>query len=60
MAVTTEELVREEIRGWLAENWDPDLTLADWWKRLAESGWAVPTGRTSGTARACRGSWQVR
>jgi len=42
MAVATEELVREEIRAWLAENWDPDLTLADWWKRLAESGWAMP------------------
>jgi alkylation response protein AidB-like acyl-CoA dehydrogenase len=42
MAVATEELVREEIRGWLAENWDADLTLADWWKRLAGSGWAMP------------------
>ncbi|HZR13075.1 MAG TPA: acyl-CoA dehydrogenase family protein [Acidimicrobiia bacterium] len=43
MAVLTAELVREEVRAWLAENWDPDLTLAQWWDRLAESGWAVPT-----------------
>lgn len=42
MAVATEELVREEVRGWLAENWDPDLTLAEWWELLAESGWAMP------------------
>jgi alkylation response protein AidB-like acyl-CoA dehydrogenase len=43
MAVLTAELVREEVRAWLAENWDPDLTLAQWWDRLADSGWAVPT-----------------
>jgi alkylation response protein AidB-like acyl-CoA dehydrogenase len=42
MAVMTEDLVRDEVRAWLAENWDPDVTLADWWKRLAESGWAMP------------------
>ena len=39
----TEETVRAELRGWLAEAWDPDLTVAEWWERLAESGWAVPT-----------------
>ena len=43
MAVLTAELVREEVRAWLAESWDADLTLAQWWDRLAESGWAVPT-----------------
>ncbi|HEX6311359.1 MAG TPA: acyl-CoA dehydrogenase family protein [Acidimicrobiia bacterium] len=42
MAVLTEELVRDEVRGWLKDNWDPDLTVAQWWDRLAESGWAMP------------------
>ena len=42
MAVLTEELVRDEVRAWLQENWDPDLTVAQWWDRLAESGWAMP------------------
>jgi alkylation response protein AidB-like acyl-CoA dehydrogenase len=42
MAVVTEELVRDEVRAWLKENWDPDLTVAQWWDRLAESGWAMP------------------
>ncbi|MGH9048975.1 MAG: acyl-CoA dehydrogenase family protein, partial [Acidimicrobiia bacterium] len=42
MAVLTEELVRDEVRAWLKENWDPDLTVAQWWDRLAESGWAMP------------------
>ena len=31
-----------EIRDWLAENWDPDLTVAEWWERLGTSGWAAP------------------
>ena len=43
MAVITDELVRDEVRGWLADNWDPEITLAEWWERLCESGWAVPT-----------------
>jgi alkylation response protein AidB-like acyl-CoA dehydrogenase len=34
--------VRTEVRGWLAENWDPDLTVGEWWERLGDSGWAVP------------------
>ena len=35
--------VASEVRAWLASNWDPELTLAEWWERLADSGWAVPT-----------------
>ena len=41
MAVT--EDVRTEVRAWLDGNWDPDLTVADWWQRLADSGWAMPS-----------------
>jgi alkylation response protein AidB-like acyl-CoA dehydrogenase len=33
----------DEVTSWLEENWDPDLTVAEWWARLGESGWAVPT-----------------
>ena len=32
-----------ELKTWLAENWDPDLTVREWWTRLGESGWAAPT-----------------
>jgi alkylation response protein AidB-like acyl-CoA dehydrogenase len=35
--------VRIEVRAWLDDNWDPDLTVAEWWQRLADSGWAMPT-----------------
>jgi alkylation response protein AidB-like acyl-CoA dehydrogenase len=43
VAVMTEDLVRDEVRSWLADNWDPDLTVAEWWDRLCDSGWAMPT-----------------
>jgi alkylation response protein AidB-like acyl-CoA dehydrogenase len=38
----TDDLL-DELRGWLRDNWDPDLTVAGWWERLGTSGWAAPT-----------------
>jgi len=35
--------VASEVRAWLALNWDEELTVREWWRRLAESGWAYPT-----------------
>jgi alkylation response protein AidB-like acyl-CoA dehydrogenase len=32
-----------EITTWLEENWDPDLTVAEWWDRLGTAGWSAPT-----------------
>ena len=32
----------EEVRAWLEENWDPELTVGEWWERLGLSGWAAP------------------
>jgi len=43
MSTPTPEEVRAEVRAWLAANWDPDLSLLDWRRRLVESGWATPT-----------------
>jgi len=34
--------VRDELRAWLEENWDPDLTVGEWWERLGVAGWAAP------------------
>ena len=36
---TTSQL---EAKAWLAEHWDPDLTVGEWWERLGESGFAAP------------------
>ena len=40
-AAASTDLV-EEIRTWLRENWDPDLTVAQWWERLGLAGWSAP------------------
>jgi alkylation response protein AidB-like acyl-CoA dehydrogenase len=37
------ESVRSEVRAWVAEHWDPALSLRAWRERLVDSGWAVPT-----------------
>jgi alkylation response protein AidB-like acyl-CoA dehydrogenase len=41
MTVTDTDVVTE-LQAWLDENWDPDLTVADWWERLGLAGWAAP------------------
>src|SRR3954468_5293093 len=46
MAVAEHEAstdVVEEVGAWLEENWDPDLTVAEWWGRLGLAGWAAPS-----------------
>jgi alkylation response protein AidB-like acyl-CoA dehydrogenase len=35
--------IRDDVLEWVAEAWDPDATVAEWWSRLADSGWAAPT-----------------
>jgi len=34
--------VVDEVRTWLEENWDPELTVGEWWERLGLAGWAAP------------------
>jgi len=36
----------DELRAWLEQAWDPDLTVGEWWERLGTSGWAAPTWPT--------------
>jgi len=40
--VGTEALL-SDLRAWLTSNWDPDLTVAEWWERLGLAGWSAPT-----------------
>jgi alkylation response protein AidB-like acyl-CoA dehydrogenase len=47
---TDEQL--SELRAWLSNNWDPDLTVAEWWERLGLSGWAAPGLPTNAYGRA--------
>src|SRR5687767_1605519 len=32
----------DELGAWLEENWDPDLTVGEWWDRLGMAGWSAP------------------
>ena len=37
---TDAEVILADLRTWLGTNWDPDLTVAEWWELLGTSGWA--------------------
>src|SRR5215472_16327135 len=41
--MTERDSVIAELRQWLAETWDPDLSLIAWRGRLADAGWAYPS-----------------
>ncbi len=48
-----------ECVAWIGETWSPDLTLREWWRRLAGAGYAFPTwpsglGGSGTTAAAAR------
>src|SRR5580704_18142269 len=32
----------DELREWLEDSWDPELTLRTWWAKLADDGWSQP------------------
>jgi len=35
--------VRADVKQWIADHWNPELSLREWRDRLADSGWACPT-----------------
>ena len=37
----TDEL-RDEVHAWLEQNWDPELTVDEWWRSVAKAGWTAP------------------
>ena len=43
MSTPTAEEVRLELEAWLDENWDENLTVREWWQRIAPTGYAHPT-----------------
>jgi len=49
--VQSSKSIVEEIRAWLKENWDPELTVAEWWNRLGLAGWSAPTLPTNAYGR---------
>ena len=43
MGATDMSDLLEELDDWLADNWDADLTVGEWWERLGLAGWAHPS-----------------
>jgi len=41
-ATGTPDEVRAELDAWIAENWDPEITVEQWWARVAAGRWASP------------------
>ncbi|MEZ5139601.1 MAG: acyl-CoA dehydrogenase family protein [Acidimicrobiales bacterium] len=58
-AETGEEIL-DELQAWLEDNWDADLTVAQWWERLGLAGWAAPTLPTNAYGRGVARSVGVR
>ena len=34
--------LRAEVSSWVTANWDPDLTVGEWWTMLRDAHWSVP------------------
>jgi len=34
--------VRAEVEAWFVATWDPEMTVAEWWKRLSVAGYSAP------------------
>src|SRR5690606_39089329 len=52
--------VSEELRTWLEDNWDPDLTVGEWWQRLGLAGWSAPGLPTNAYGRGLARNDAVR
>ena len=42
MSQPTVEEVKTLVEAWVRENWDPAMSVRDWWRRLADAGYAAP------------------
>lgn len=42
MSEINQDQVRNDVRAWLEENWNPELGLVEWRNKLADSGWGAP------------------
>ena len=43
MSLPTADQVRAQVGAWIDTNWSPEMTVRDWWGRLAASGFSKPT-----------------
>jgi|HigsolmetaAR201D_1030396.scaffolds.fasta_scaffold14725_3 alkylation response protein AidB-like acyl-CoA dehydrogenase len=53
--VTDAAALREEVRAWLAEHWDPNMPRQEWLALVVDAGYAVPTWPTEWYGRGLDG-----
>lgn len=58
-ATAQDDLV-DELRTWLTENWDPELTVEQWWQLLGLAGWSAPGLPTHAYGKALSRNDSVR
>jgi alkylation response protein AidB-like acyl-CoA dehydrogenase len=59
-APVTDDEVIVELRTWLEDQWDPEITVAEWWERLGLAGWSAPTLPTNAYGRGVARSVSVK
>jgi alkylation response protein AidB-like acyl-CoA dehydrogenase len=52
--------VFDELGAWLDDNWDPELTVGEWWERLGLAGWSAPALPTNAYGRGLSRNDAVR
>jgi len=58
-APTADDVI-DELRSWLQDNWDPGLTVGQWWELLGLAGWAAPALPTTAYGRGLGRNDSVR
>jgi alkylation response protein AidB-like acyl-CoA dehydrogenase len=58
--IVTGDDLADELAEWLKTNWDPDLSVGDWWERLGTAGWSAPTLPTAAYGRGVSRADAVR
>ena len=43
-----------EVQAWVDANWDTAITVREWWRRLADAGYAYPSWPRDWVARGRR------
>jgi alkylation response protein AidB-like acyl-CoA dehydrogenase len=43
MSATVDDAgIEQELAAWLQRNWDPALSVTEWWERVGDAGWTAP------------------
>jgi alkylation response protein AidB-like acyl-CoA dehydrogenase len=55
-ATARQEQLRSEVKAFINQSWDTSVTVGEWWRRLAEAGWSMPSWPVGMGGRGLRSS----